>query len=130
MSGNSHDGQDTMPPRTPRPSPCAVHSEWELVLVASGQRVGYFSLPYPRPCGQRVGMQFPRRHDVADDDPLHQQEVADQSPMTPPEQALGTHQCRPLAPGRLQQLLDSVPELLGAHVVGIVAEALIAKAEV
>ena len=55
----------------------------------------------------------------------HQQVVADQPPVAPPEQSLGTHDCRLLLPGEFEQAARRLPKLRGGHVIGVVAKALV-----
>ena len=84
----------------------------------------------PGPFGQGVRTQLAIRHDVLDLEPLGQQVVGDQPPVTAPVQPLGAHEGGRLPPGEFQELLDRLVELRGRHVVGVVAEALVPQAKV
>jgi len=55
-------------------------------------------------------------------DATRQQEVTDQSPMTTPKHGLRTHDRRSFMCGDLQQPLDTLVKILGAHVTGVVDE--------
>src|SRR5205823_2766169 len=69
-------------------------------------------------------------HDVLDRYSNGQQKIADQPPMTLPEKSFGTHDGGSFSPGNLQQILDSLPELLGEHVIRIIPESFVSEADV
>jgi hypothetical protein len=77
-----------------------------------------------------VRSQLAAGHDVLNRHAVGSQEVADQPPMALPEQSLSAHDRRPLLSGNFKQLLHPFSELVGEHVVGIVAKPFVLQAEV
>ncbi len=61
-------------------------------------------------------------HDVLDDYSLGVKVITQEAAVATPKELLGTHDRSPMASSDSKELLDSQAELLGQHVVGIVAK--------
>ena len=79
---------------------------------------------------QHMRLQLPTGEDMLDADIVGDKMIAEQSSMAVPVVALGTHDGGSVATSDLQEFRHTLTELVGGHVVGVVAKALVLDATV